>query len=297
MQFESPTSIKAALTLLAQGFKPLAGGTDYYPSKVGEPLRESLLNLMQIAGLRYISELDSGGFDLGSMATWRDCLKWVQKPNTPNFVAVLGEAAAQVGGWQVQNRGTIGGNLCNASPAADGTVALLALDAKVTLARAEILPNKEIASVLYRRLDLIEFVLGNRQTAKAPGELLTAVHVPGLSRRAQSAFCKLGNRKYLVISIVMVAVVLDFDEAGGVVHCRIAVGSCNKAAVRVQALEARLIGTPVQDVVQKAQQNLQLIDSIVQPIDDVRGTAVYRRDAAGTLVLRALAQCVAKAQL
>jgi CO/xanthine dehydrogenase FAD-binding subunit len=296
MHFESPSSLESALALLEKGFKPLAGGTDYYPGKVGQPLCDSLLNLMQIPGLRQISTLDSGGFILGAMTTWRDCLEWTQRPKTPKHVAALGEAAAQVGGWQVQNRGTIGGNLCNASPAADGTVALLALDAKVTLARAQVLPNDKLVRVFYRQLDLIDFVVGNRLTSKTPNELLTAVQLPGLSPRVRSAFCKLGNRKYLVISIVMVAVVLDFDESGTVVHCRIAVGSCNKAAVRIHTLEATLIGHSKRSLVNQAQQHLDLIDEIVQPIDDVRGTAVYRRNAACTLVLRALQQCVGRAQ-
>ena len=127
-----------------------------------------------------------------------------------------------MGGIQIQNRGTVGGNLCNDSPAADGIPPLLALDARVELT----------SSRGRRTLAVDEFVIGNRRTALAPDELLTAVEVPVHSANAVSCFLKLGHRRYLVISIAMVAVVLDFDANDRIRYCGIAVGACSAAARR-----------------------------------------------------------------
>ena len=200
----------------------------------------------------------------------------------------LPQAAKEVGGWQIQNRGTVGGNLCNASPAADGTVALLALDSTVELTSAA--PATGV--IEQRDLKLSDFVLGNRQTALQPGELLTAIRVPVRSPRAKSAFVKLGHRRYLVISIVMVAAQLDFDEAGRVTFCAIAVGSCSKAALRLSSLEIAMLGTQRFEVVERAQSMLSDALTVLTPIDDVRGTAQYRKTASRELVLKALEQCL-----
>ena len=135
---------------------------------------------------------------------------------------------------QIQNAGTLAGNLCNASPAADGVPALLVLDAEVELASA----------AGTRRLALADFILGNRKTARRPGELVTAVRIPKASAAGRSHFVKLGARRYLVISIVMAAARLAVDEAGLVSEAAIAVGACSAVAQRLPALEAALLGEP-----------------------------------------------------
>jgi CO/xanthine dehydrogenase FAD-binding subunit len=177
---------------------------------------------------------------------------------------------------QIQNAGTVAGNLCNASPAADGTPVLLALGARVVLqsARGE------------RELALDEFVLGSRRTALGADELVVAVRIPARSARARSAFAKLGGRRYLTISISTVAVVVDVDADGTIAEAGVAVGSCSAVAQRLPALEARLVGVAV---------DAELADLLdvsdlapLTPIDDLRGSAVYRRDATATLVRRAL---------
>ena len=141
---------------------------------------------------------------------------------------------------QVQNRGTIVGNLCNASPAADGVPNLLALDAVV-----------ELASVRgTRRVPVAAFVTGNRATVRAADELVTGLFVPdpaagGRGRRRRSTFLKLGARAYLVISIAMVAAVLVRDADGRITSARVAVGACSAVAQRLAALEAELAGRPL----------------------------------------------------
>ena len=184
----------------------------------------------------------------------------------------LKQAAAQVGGRQIQNVGTLAGNLCNASPAADGVPPLLALDAQV-----------ELRSVRGTRvLPLAAFVLGPRRTARAGDELMTAVLVP--HRDAGSVFLKLGARRYLVISISMVAITLGLDEAGRVTHAAVAVGACGPVATRLPGLERALLGRSPAAVIPTAEHLAGLA-----PIDDARAPASYRLDATLELLRRGLA--------
>jgi CO/xanthine dehydrogenase FAD-binding subunit len=153
---------------------------------------------------------------------------------------------------------------------------LLALNAEV-----------ELASVSgTRRLPLAEFIVGNRRTLKRPDEILVSVIIPREIDDADSVFLKLGARRYLVISIAMVAVVIKKNTDGLVADARVAVGSCSAVAQRLKALEQALIGAPARaglGAIASARHLEQLT-----PIDDVRATAIYRNDAALTLVSRAL---------
>ena len=164
------------------------------------------------------------------------------------------------------------GNVGNASPAADGVPVLLALQADVELASA----------TGVRRLPLSAFITGNRTTARHPDELVTAIHVPDDGSAASSAFLKLGSRSSLVISIVMVGGALRVDADGAVTRASIAVGACSPVARRLASLEARLVGSHVAD---DDAWSVGLDDiADLSPIDDVRGTAVYRSEAAVVLV-------------
>ncbi|MEO7116601.1 MAG: FAD binding domain-containing protein, partial [Caldimonas sp.] len=186
-------------------------------------------------------------------------------------------AAREVGGVQIQNAGTVAGNLCNASPAADGTPVLMALDATVVLQseRGE------------RELPVERFVCGNRRTERAADELVVAIRVPARSARARSVFIKLGGRRYLTISMTMVALVVDVDGQGVVARAGVAVGSCAVVARRLPALEARLVGARVADGLASRVEPADLAP--LAPIDDLRASAGYRSDATLTLLRRALA--------
>jgi N-methylhydantoinase B len=268
-----PHTLDEALALLAAGAaRPLAGGTDIYPARAAalawlRPQEGALLDLSGITGLDAI-EATEAGWRIGALVTWSQLLA---APLPPAFDA-LKAAARQVGGVQVQNRGTLVGNLCNASPAADGVPPLLALDAEVALAS----PRGT------RLLALPDFILGNRRTALAPDELAVAIHVPRAAGR--SAFQKLGARSHLVISIVMVAAVVE-AEAGVVRRARIVVGACSPVAQRLPALEAALLGAPVGEAVARVWPDHL---TPLAPIDDVRATAGYRAEAATELVQRLL---------
>src|SRR5579871_3393799 len=221
-----PTSLEEALMALARPWTVLAGGTDFYPARVGRAIDENVLDITGIADLRGISA-GPAGWRLGATTTWAEL---IETPLPPLFDG-LKQAARDVGGRQIQNAGTVAGNLCNASPAADGVPPLLALDAEV-----------EIAGLAgNRRLPLAAFITGNRRTVLAPGELVVALHVPRPGRDARSAFLKLGARRYLVISIAMAAATLEMDE-GRIVTARIAVGACSAVAQRLPSLEAALAG-------------------------------------------------------
>ena len=232
---------------------------------------------MDISGLgelRGISN-DANYIRIGGLTTWTDV---IQTP-LPRCFDALKSAAREVGSVQIQNRGTVAGNLCNASPAADGVPPLLALDAEVELA----------SSTGSRRMPLTEYIVGNRKTQRRADELLTAVWVPRTLEDARSTFLKLGARRYLVISISMVAVVILVD-AGKVAAARVALGSCSVVARRLTALERELVGAPVRDRLGARVTPDHLAP--LSPIDDVRASAEYRRDASLTLVRRALDACV-----
>jgi len=273
-----PERVEDALTALGAGPRAiLAGGTDFYPARVGRAVSEDVLDITRLAALMGIAEEDER-FRIGALATWSEVIA----ADLPAYFNGLKLAAREVGGAQIQNAGTVAGNLCNASPAADGVPPLLALGAEVELSSAT---NGA------RRLPLADFVLGNRRTARRPDELMTAILVPKLSGRARSTFLKLGARKYLVISIVMVSAVVDCDGAGAVSDARFAVGSCSAAALRLPALERAVIGRKL------AADLAELVEASavapLAPIDDVRGTAAYRRDAAVSLLRRAVRELAA----
>jgi len=267
-----PTRPQEALQHLANGtFTILAGGTDYYAARVGRPLDDAILDITALHGLRDIaSEIDC--WRIGAAATWTDLLETTLPPAFDG----LKLAAREIGGVQIQNCGTLAGNLCNASPAADGVPALLALDARV-----------ELSSTLgVRTLPLSQFILGPRKTARRPDELLTAILIPKPRHEARSHFLKLGARKYLVISITMASVVIE-HEASVVREARVAVGACSPVALRLPALEAALRGQPMDERLAGIASAEHLAP--LAPIDDVRASALYRADSALTVVRRTIA--------
>jgi CO/xanthine dehydrogenase FAD-binding subunit len=265
-----PDRLEEALAALARPMIVLAGGTDFYPARVGQAIDEAVLDITNIADLRGISSTQDG-WRLGATTTWSELIA----ADLPPLFDGLKQAAREVGGRQIQNLGTLAGNLCNASPAADGVPPLLTLDAQIEVAHGSGI----------RLVPLAAFITGNRQTGLRRGELVTAIHVPRPRSEARSAFAKLGARRYLVISIAMVAATLEVDR-GCVTAARIAVGSCSAVAQRLLALEAALEGAPL---------DVRLADRVrpeqlapLAPIDDVRGSMAYRWHAVDILLRRLL---------
>ncbi|HMN70952.1 MAG TPA: xanthine dehydrogenase family protein subunit M [Rhodoblastus sp.] len=267
-----PQSTAEALELLRlPDATILAGGTDIFPAHVDRPPPKRLIDISRLADLRGLVR-DGARVRIGAATTWTE----IARADLPPAFDMLRQAALEIGAVQIQNRGTIGGNLCNASPAADGAPPLLALDARVELASPRGL----------RILALDEFLLGNRRTARTPDEILTAVLVDDVAG-GRSIFAKLGARKHLVISIVMIAVLIAIDDAGAITQARIAVGSASATAQRLRDLERKLVGRSAKASIVDLVTPEDL--AVLNPIDDLRATAGYRRDAALELVRRALA--------
>jgi CO/xanthine dehydrogenase FAD-binding subunit len=274
MSLHRPETLDDALSLMGGGGAvALAGGTDLYPAlRDGVPPYE-MVDLTRVAGLRGISR-DGSGWRIGAATSWTQ----VARAELPPLFDGLRAAAREVGSVQIQNAGTVAGNLCNASPAADGVPALLALDASVELA----------SGTGTRVLPLAQFITGPRATELAPGEIVTAVLIPDAA--GSGAFLKLGARRYLVISIAMVSAVVVV-EAGRIASARIAVGACSPVARRLGGLEKLLAGCEAgatEPVI------LRYDYPELSPIDDVRARAGYRREAVATLVARAFALAVEK---
>jgi CO/xanthine dehydrogenase FAD-binding subunit len=268
-----PTRLEDALAALRASPRViLAGGTDYYPSRVGRPLDDDVLDISAISGLRTLSQED-GYWRIPALVTWSGILS---NERLPSMFDGLRQAAREVGGTQIQNMGTVCGNLSNASPAADGVPVLLTLDAEV-----------ELTSYRgSRRLRVADFVLGNRKTARAPDELMTAVLVKDCTDPIRSTFLKVGARRYLVISIAMVAVVVTLSGNDRIASAAVAVGACSPVAKRLPDLEAALLGERLR--VELAGRVSADHLAPLSPIDDIRGTAAYRSDVVLTLVRRAI---------
>jgi CO/xanthine dehydrogenase FAD-binding subunit len=273
-----PTNLTEAITARAAADSEiLCGGTDFY-TMLGTALPKG--TIVDLTRVKELDGITTGPDEIRIGA----CTSWTKLVATPLSQAFDGlkAAAREVGSIQIQNRATIGGNLCNASPAADGVPPLLALEAEVEL----------VSPRSTRRLALSDFILGNRQTVLRSDEILSAVIVPRRSASGSevSTFAKLGARHYLVISIAMVAVNLTRGADGSVADAKIAVGACSPVAQRLRELENELEG-------RKAEAGLCFIAeahhlSVLSPIDDVRATGTYRRDAALSLVRRAIETCV-----
>ena len=270
MYLQPTTLADALLALSRQPLRVLAGGTDVFPAQGERPLSEPVLDISRIGGLAGIT-FSTDHIRFGATTTWSA----IARATLPPAFRALQQAAREVGALQIQNAGTIGGNLCNASPAADGVPPLLALEAQVELA----------SSTGTRRLPLADFITGYRKTALRPGELVAAILVPRGLESAGSAFLKLGARRYLVISIAMVAAVLKVEQ-GRIAAARVAVGACSPVACRLPALEAALLGKAAKAGFEDAITPGHLAG--LAPIDDVRASAAYRRDAVCTLIGRTL---------
>jgi CO/xanthine dehydrogenase FAD-binding subunit len=273
---ESPRSLPEAYALLAEAaHRPIAGGTDVMVQLTGEigPTPERMLDLWRLDELRGIS-LEEDVLVLGALTTYTDIrTSSICREHLPALV----EAAATIGAAQIQNRGTIGGNIANASPAGDTLPVLLATDAELVVgsSRAE------------RTIPATDFWVAYRRTALAADELLLRVRIPLDAGRAVR-FRKIGTRRAQAISKVVIA--LAWSEAGSGsgdgrwTDVRLALGSVADRPIRAHATEAVLEGSaPTPDTADRAAVSLA---GELQPIDDVRSTADYRRAVAARVLHR-----------
>jgi xanthine dehydrogenase small subunit len=276
---ESPRTLEEAYRLLAgsPGIRPIAGGTDaivQLAGEIGEP-PDGYLDLWRLNGLRGIA-LEPRALSIGALTTYTELRR---SPLASEVAPALVEAAATIGAAQIQNRGTIGGNLGNASPAGDTLPVLLALDAEVVA-----------GSIRGQRTIPIEsFFRGYRRTALEPDELIVRVRIPIVPGR-DSRFRKVGTRRAQAISKVAVALAWRADgSAAGPVgsrwrSVRVALASVAPTPIRAPVTESILEGaSPTPETADRAAEALA---AEIRPIDDVRSTAEYRRLAAARVLHR-----------
>ncbi len=254
---------------------PLAGGTNLMVNMKRAPLdAELVVDLSRIESLQSIAG-ENGTVSLGSGVTFADLLEW--RPGGA-FEALMRPMAAAFAGPLIRNLATLGGNICDASPAADLSPPLLALDAKVKLERS---------GGGSRVLPLEEFFQGVRRTARGPDELLTSIELPRPDPADQAFYYKLGKRKADAISIVSIAILLR-RKSDKVEHVRIALGAVAPVAMRAHEAEAELLGNELTGHTITAAAAAAAAE--VSPIDDFRATADYRRQMVDVLVRRGLEQ-------
>lgn len=269
-EYIRPKTLEHALDALSSGDWTIAAGcTDLFPATERKTLPGPVLDITGISELRGISRRDDGIL-FGATTTWRDVIH----ADLPPAFDGLKLAAREVGAMQIQNRGTLAGNLCNASPAADGVPPLLTLDAEVILSSAQ----------GRRNIPLIDFLLGPRQTARAPGELVSGIFVPAAALGGVGHFWKLGARQYLVISIVMCAARVQIVD-GLVTQAALAIGSCGPVATRLGNVELSLIGKPLSE----SRITDADVATYLAPIDDPRADAGYRAHSAAQVLRDVLA--------
>jgi CO/xanthine dehydrogenase FAD-binding subunit len=271
---QSPTSLAEAYDLLAgaNGWRPIAGGTDLMVQITGElgPPPERVLDIWQLDELRGIDIVD-GTLVIGALTTYTDIRR---STACQERLPALVQCAATIGAAQVQNRGTIGGNVINASPAGDTLPILLATDAQLVLG----------STGGQRSVAASDFWTGYRQTARRPDELLLAVRIP-LPAGRQVRFRKIGTRRAQAISKVVMA--LAWREDGGVWRdVRLALGSVAATPIRARQTEGVLEGAAPRQTT--ADHAAATIAAEIQPIDDVRSTAEYRRAVTARVLHRLL---------
>lgn len=275
IHFEAPETVDAAVQLLADAngdARVLAGGTDLLVQ-----LRAGMVKPGLVVDIKHIDEMtsirpDDGGFRVGAAVSGAELGEHADlKAMWPGVV----EATELIGSTQIQGRASMGGNLCNASPAADSVPALIAAGAICTVAG----PNGR------REVPVEDIPAGPRQTSLGKGEMLVDFRLPARPARTGDAYLRFIPRTEMDIAVVGAGVRLTLDESGTVTDARVALGAVAPTARLVPAAAEALIGTKVDD------DALAKLDAAAraacQPIDDKRGTVEYRTKVAGVLARRA----------
>lgn len=273
--YVAPTSLEDALETLgkgAEGTQIIAGGTDLVPRMRSRMIEPALLLDLRLLGLNGI-QMDSAGLHIGARTTHTDIL---ESSLLAEHYPALCEAAADIAGPPIRNRGTVGGNLVNASPAADLAPPLLVYDARVVLAKAG----------SQREIPLLDFFTGPGQTVLSADEILTEILVPPAPPRTAARFIKLGKRKAMAVAVVSVTARLTLDQAGQISQARIALGSVAPTPIRAREAEAGLEGqSPSTALFTEAG---EIAKNESSPISDIRASGSYRKKMVAVLTRRAL---------
>jgi xanthine dehydrogenase FAD-binding subunit len=280
-RYLAPAGLVQALAVLAGpgGAVVLAGGTDLMPQSHAGKVRDAttLLNIRRVQGLDAIT-LDAGTLRLGTLVT---IAQLQAHPLVREHAAILGEAADHFASQQIRNSATLGGNICNASPAGDTLPPLLALDAQIELASLT-----KTGEVTTRWVPIDGFFTGPGRTQRRPNELLTAVRVPLAANGQISRFHKSGTRPALDISTIAFAFAAQRDGTGRLHDVRLALGAVAPTPMRARRAEALLEGKVLDAALAEAAAQAAAADA--QPIDDVRASAWYRKELLHNVTRRML---------
>jgi len=276
MRYEAPDTAERAATLLADAgaeARVLAGGTDLLVqmrSDILEP--EVIVDIKRIAETRIITEEHGGAWRIGAAVTGAELKEHSRlKQVWPGVV----EAANLIGSTQIQGRATLGGNLCNGSPAADSVPALIAAGAVASLA----------GPAGRRELPVEDVMLGPRKLALTPGEFVVSFLLPPRPPRASDAYLRFIPRTEMDIAVVGAGVSLTVDGAGTITAARVSLGAVAPRVLLVQPAATAIIGTRLD---RAAQDRLEEAARVAcAPIDDKRGTVEFRIQVAGVLARRA----------
>lgn len=252
--------------------KILAGGTDIIPNMLNKLYQvETLIDIRQIEDLKGILQQESGGLRIGAATTMKAL---EESPLIAEHYRALHKSAMEVGSPQIRAMATIGGNICNASPAADTPPALVALSATAILAGKD----------GQREIPIETFIEGNRIVDLRPGEFLEALSLPAPRLKSTSRFGLITHRAAVEIDVASLAVHLALDDAGKVADVKIAMGSVAPVPLRARSAEQLLMGhLPDAILIEKAAEKCA---DESKPIDDVRGSAAYRRHLIKVLAVR-----------
>jgi CO/xanthine dehydrogenase FAD-binding subunit len=270
-RFSAPETLDEVLAIRQQYPEAviLAGGTDLWPQwSSGEAAPERVVSLHHLGGLRRITAEDDF-LRVGATCTHTEL---VRHDAVRRLCPALSQAAATVGALQIQNRGTIGGNVVNASPAADLPPVLVAVGAVLEFSSAK--GSRQVA--------VDHFYRGYRDVDLRPGELLTSILIPPLPVEAREHFKKVGTRRAQAISKVVGACRLELADDGTIVRAGVAFGSVGPTVVRANELEKWLVGQ--QPNIPTAVQATRMAREAVSPIDDLRSSAEYRKHICGIMV-------------
>lgn len=277
IQYHAPKSLEGALALLAdeENAKPIIGGTDLMIAMRAAACTPShLVDLNEIPELNYIKEED-GYIKIGATTTHTQV---ATNPITAKLQALI-DACSRIGSPQIRNRGTITGNICNASPAADSAGPLLVHDAEVVVKSVD---DERI-------MPLEELFAGPKINSLEPSELLTEIKVPVPNGGSASSYKRIGRRKAFTLSVVSAAAYIQMD-GDSCVDAKLAFGSVAMTPIRVPEAEALLNGSKLDEEAIEAAG--KVVYEMVKPITDVRGTAEYRKDMCPVLMKRAIAECM-----
>lgn len=284
MRYETPQSVEDAVGLLASGgagARVLAGGTDLLVqlrSGIFEP--ELVVDIKQIDETRTITS-ENGGFRIGAAVAGAELSEHADVPGVwPGVV----EAFDLIGSVQIQGRASMGGNLCNASPAGDSVPALIAADAVCTIAGPD--GTRELA--------VEEVCTGPGKTSLASGEFIVSFFLPERPARSGDAYLRFIPRTEMDIAVVGAGVNVTLDEAGVITSARVALGAVAPTAMLVEDCCNALIGTTGDDAAMEAL--AAAASAACNPINDKRGTIEYRTKVAGVIAVRAAKIALARAK-